>query len=159
MTEKVEDVSLALFLPLFFVSTGLRTEIGLLNTPELWSMCGIFILVAIIGKFGGAMFSARFVGESWRDSLYIGALMNTRGLMELIVLTIGYEMEILPPSIFVMLVLMTLVTTFMTTPPTMISSRCHAGLARNSQGFTGCTGKSCSMWPIRCFPEGRRNWI
>lgn len=116
MTEKVEDVSLALFLPLFFVSTGLRTEIGLLNTPKLWSMCGIFIVVAIIGKFGGAMFSARFVGESWKDSLYIGALMNTRGLMELVVLTIGYDMEILPPAIFVMLVLMTLVTTFMTTP-------------------------------------------
>jgi Kef-type K+ transport system membrane component KefB len=116
MTEKVEDVSLALFLPLFFVSTGLRTEIGLLNTPELWSMCGIFIVVAIIGKFGGAMFSARFVGESWKDSLYIGALMNTRGLMELVVLTIGYDMGILPPAIFVMLVLMTLVTTFMTTP-------------------------------------------
>jgi Kef-type K+ transport system membrane component KefB len=116
MIEKVEDVSLALFLPLFFVSTGLRTEIGLLNTPELWSMCGIFIVVAIIGKFGGAMFSARFVGESWKDSLYIGALMNTRGLMELVVLTIGYDMGILPPAIFVMLVLMTLVTTFMTTP-------------------------------------------
>lgn len=116
MTEKVEDVSLALFLPLFFASTGLRTEIGLLNTPELWAMCGIFILVAIVGKFGGAMFSARVVGESWRDSLYIGALMNTRGLMELVVLTIGYEMQILPPPIFVMLVLMTLVTTFMTTP-------------------------------------------
>lgn len=116
MTEKVEDVSLALFLPLFFVSTGLRTEIGLLNTPELWGMCGIFIFVAILGKFGGTLFSARFVGESWKDSLYIGALMNTRGLMELVVLTIGYEMEILPPSIFVMLVLMTLVTTFMTTP-------------------------------------------
>ncbi|WP_195372832.1 cation:proton antiporter [Parabacteroides leei] len=116
MTEKVEDVSLALFLPLFFVSTGLRTEIGLLNSPELWWMCGVFILVAIIGKFGGAMFSARFVGESWKDSLYIGALMNTRGLMELVVLTIGYEMKILPPSIFVMLVLMTLVTTFMTIP-------------------------------------------
>ena len=116
MTEKVEDVSLALFLPLFFVSTGLRTEIGLLNSPDLWWMCGVFILVAIIGKFGGAMFSARFVGESWKDSLYIGALMNTRGLMELVVLTIGYEMHILPPSIFVMLVLMTLVTTFMTIP-------------------------------------------
>lgn len=116
MTEKVEDVSLALFLPLFFVSTGLRTEIGLLNTPELWWMCGVFIIVAIVGKFGGAMFSARFVGESWKDSLYIGALMNTRGLMELVVLTIGYEMKILPPSIFVMLVLMTLVTTFMTIP-------------------------------------------
>ena len=116
MTEKVEDVSLALFLPLFFVSTGLRTEIGLLNNPDLWRMCGIFILVAIAGKFGGAFFSARFVGESTKDSLYIGALMNTRGLMELVVLTIGYEMKILPPPIFVMLVLMTLVTTFMTTP-------------------------------------------
>ena len=79
-------------------------------------MCGIFIVVAIIGKFGGALFSARFVGESWKDSFYIGALMNTRGLMELVVLTIGYEMKILPPSIFVMLVLMTLVTTFMTIP-------------------------------------------
>lgn len=116
MTEKVEDVSLSLLLPLFFVSTGLRTEIGLLNTPELWGMCLVFILVAIVGKFGGAMFSARFAGETWKDSLYIGALMNTRGLMELVVLTIGYEMKILPPSIFVMLVLMTLVTTFMTTP-------------------------------------------
>lgn len=116
MTEKVEDVALSLLLPLFFVSTGLRTEIGLLNTPELWGMCLIFILVAIAGKFGGALFSARIAGESWKDSLYIGALMNTRGLMELVVLTIGYEMKILPPSIFVMLVLMTLVTTFMTTP-------------------------------------------
>lgn len=116
MTEKVEDVSLSLFLPLFFVSTGLRTQIGLLNTPELWAMCGIITLVAIVGKFGGAYFSARFVGESVKHSLYIGALMNTRGLMELVVLTIGYEMNILPPPIFVMLVIMTLVTTFMTTP-------------------------------------------
>ncbi|WP_102408326.1 cation:proton antiporter [Parabacteroides bouchesdurhonensis] len=125
MTEKVEDVSLALFLPLFFVSTGLRTEIGLLNSPELWWMCGIFILVAIAGKFGGALFSARFVGESWKDSLYIGALMNTRGLMELVVLTIGYEMNILPPTIFVMLVLMTLVTTFMTTPLVSFIKFCY----------------------------------
>jgi Kef-type K+ transport system membrane component KefB len=116
MTEKVEDVSLSLFLPLFFVSTGLRTEIGLLNTPELWWTCGIIILVAIVGKFGSAYLSARFVGESIRNSLYIGALMNTRGLMELIILTIGYEMEILTPPVFVMLVIMTLVTTFMTTP-------------------------------------------
>ena len=116
MTEKVEDVSLSLLLPLFFVSTGLRTELGLLNTPELWALCCMFILVAIAGKFGGAMVSARVVGESWKNSLYIGALMNTRGLMELVVLSIGYEMKILPPSIFVMLVIMTLVTTFMTTP-------------------------------------------
>jgi Kef-type K+ transport system membrane component KefB len=116
MSEKVEGVSLSLFLPLFFVSTGLKMEIGLLNTPELWQLCGIFILVAIVGKFGGATFASRFVGESWRNSLYIGALMNTRGLMELVVLTIGYEMGILTPSIFVILVLMTLVTTVMTTP-------------------------------------------
>ncbi len=116
MTEKVEDVSLSLFLPLFFASTGLRTEIGLLNSPELWTMCVIITLVAIAGKFGGAMVSSRFVGESWKNSLYIGALMNTRGLMELVVLTIGYEMGILTPPVFVMLVLMTLVTTFMTTP-------------------------------------------
>ncbi|MDR1937895.1 MAG: cation:proton antiporter, partial [Tannerellaceae bacterium] len=116
LTEKVEDVSLVLFLPLFFVSTGLRTEIDLLNTPELWWICGAITLTAIAGKFGGAFFSARFVGESLKNSFYIGALMNTRGLMELVVLTIGYEMHILPPPVFVMLVLMTLVTTFMTAP-------------------------------------------
>ncbi|MDR1499798.1 MAG: cation:proton antiporter [Tannerellaceae bacterium] len=116
LTEKVEDVSLALFLPLFFVSTGLRTEIALLNTPEMWWMCAIITLAAIAGKFGGAFFSARFVGEGFKNSLYIGALMNTRGLMELVVLTIGYEMNIIPPPVFVMLVLMTLVTTFMTAP-------------------------------------------
>jgi len=116
MSEKVEGISLSLLLPLFFVSTGLKTEIGLLNTPELWLLCGIFIFIAILGKLGSATLTSRFVGESWKDSLYIGALMNTRGLMELIILTIGYEMHILPRTIFVMLVLMTLVTTFMTTP-------------------------------------------
>ena len=116
MSEKVEDVSLSLFLPLFFVSTGLRTEIGLLNTPELWTMCGILTLVAIVGKVGGTYVSARVVGESVKNSLFIGALMNTRGLMELVVLTIGYEMGILTPHLFTMLVLMTLVTTFMTAP-------------------------------------------
>ena len=116
MSEKVEGVSLSFFLPLFFVSTGLKTEIGLLNTPSLWLLCGLFILIAILGKFGSATLTSRFVGENWKHSLYIGALMNTRGLMELIILTIGYEMHILTPPIFVILVLMTLVTTFMTTP-------------------------------------------
>jgi len=125
MTEKVEDVSLALFLPLFFVSTGLRTEIGLLNTPESWIICGIFTLVAIFGKFGGALLAARFNGENWHDSLCIGALLNTRGLMELVILTIGYEMHILPPTIFAMLVLMTLVTTFMTTPLVSFIGYCY----------------------------------
>lgn len=114
--DKVEDVSVTLLLPLFFVFTGLRTEIGLLNTPYLWTVCVIFILVAISGKFVGGAFTAKILGETWKDSLSIGILMNTRGLMELIVLNIGYEMGIFPPSIFVMLVIMALVTTFMTTP-------------------------------------------
>lgn len=114
--DKIEDVAVTLLLPLFFVFTGLRTEIGLLNTPYLWEVCAIFIIVAISGKFVGGAFTAKILGESWKDSLSIGVLMNTRGLMELIVLNIGYEMGILPPAIFVMLVIMALVTTFMTTP-------------------------------------------
>ena len=116
MNEKVEDVSLALFLPLFFVYTGLQTEISLINGLDMWLLCGVFIIAAIIGKFGGTLVAARLSKESWKNSLYMGALMNTRGLMQLIVLSIGLEMNILPPSIFVMLVLMTLVTTLMTSP-------------------------------------------
>ena len=116
MNEKVEDVSLALFLPLFFVYTGLHTKFDLINGLEMWLLCGVFIVAAIIGKFGGTIVAARLSKESWKNSLYMGAFMNTRGLMELIVLSIGLEMKILPPAIFVMLVLMTLVTTFMTTP-------------------------------------------
>lgn len=121
--DKIEDVSVTLLLPLFFVFTGLRTEIGLLNTFYLWEICGLFILVAILGKFAGGAFTARILGETWKDSLSIGVLMNTRGLMELIVLNIGYEMGILPPPIFVMLVIMALVTTFMTTPALSIINR------------------------------------
>ena len=123
MTEKVEDVALVLFLPLFFVFTGLRTEIGALNTPHLWGVCALFVAVSIVGKLAGAAFSARFVGESWRDSLSIGVLMNTRGLMELIVLNIGYEMGILPASIYVIFVIMALFTTFMATPTLMLIDR------------------------------------
>ena len=116
MNEKIEDISLTLFLPLFFVCTGLQTHIGLIQGKEMWLLCGAFIFAAIVGKFGGTFVAARFSKESLKDSLYMGALMNTRGLMELVVLSIGLEMKILPPVIFVMLVLMTLVTTFMTTP-------------------------------------------
>lgn len=116
MMEKVEDVALVFFLPLFFAFTGLRTEIGLINSPELWFVCLLLVTVAIAGKLGGCTIAARLVGESWKDSLTIGTLMNTRGLMELVALNIGYEMGILPPSIFVILVIMALVTTFMTNP-------------------------------------------
>ncbi len=114
--EKVEDVAQVLLLPLFFVFTGLRTQIGLLNDPALWQVCGVIILLAVIGKFGGSALAARFVGQSWRDSLSIGVLMNTRGLVELIVLNIGYDLGVLSPEIFAMLVIMALLTTMMTGP-------------------------------------------
>jgi len=114
--ERIEDIALVLLLPLFFVFTGLRTEIGLLNDVHLWKITGLIILVAIIGKFVGSALAARFVKQSWKDSLTIGALMNTRGLMELVVLNIGYDLGILTPKIFAMMVIMALVTTFMTGP-------------------------------------------
>jgi Kef-type K+ transport system membrane component KefB len=114
--EKVEDVALILLLPLFFVFTGLKTEIGLLNDPYLWKVTGFIILVAVVGKFVGSALAAKFVGQNWRDSLTIGALMNTRGLMELIVLNIGLELKVLTPEVFTMMVIMALVTTFMTGP-------------------------------------------
>ncbi len=114
--EKVEDLALVLLLPLFFVFTGLRTQIGLLNDIQLWKICGIIILVAVTGKFFGSTLAAKFVGQNWRDSLAIGALMNTRGLMELVVLNIGYDLGVLSPEIFAMLVIMALLTTFMTGP-------------------------------------------
>lgn len=116
MMEKVEDIALVFFLPLFFAFTGLRTEVGLINSPQLWWLCLLLIVVAVAGKLGGCAIAARLVGENWKDSLTIGTLMNTRGLMELVALNIGYEMGVLPPSIFVILVIMALVTTFMTTP-------------------------------------------
>jgi Kef-type K+ transport system membrane component KefB len=114
--EKVEDVSLVLLLPLFFVFTGLRTQIGLLNEWSLWQVTGMIILVAVVGKFVGSALAAKFVGQGWKESLMIGALMNTRGLMELVVLNIGYDLGVLSPEIFAMMVIMALVTTAMTGP-------------------------------------------
>lgn len=114
--EKVEDVAVVLFLPLFFVFTGLRTEIGLLNDLYLWKVTGLIILVAVIGKFVGSALASKFVGQSWKNSLTIGALMNTRGLMELVVLNIGFELGVLTPEVFAMMVIMALFTTFMTGP-------------------------------------------
>lgn len=114
--EKVEDLSQVLLLPLFFVYTGLRTQIGLLNEPHLWAVFAAIVVVATIGKFTGSALAARWVGQPWKNSLILGALMNTRGLMELIVLNIGYDLGVLTPQVFAMMVLMALVTTFMTGP-------------------------------------------
>ena len=116
LIDKIEDVALVLLLPLFFVFTGLRTQVGLLNTVSLWLTCCVIILVAIVGKFGGSALAARITGEDAKDSLSIGALMNTRGLVELVVLNIGYDLHILSPQIFTMMVIMALATTFMTNP-------------------------------------------
>jgi len=114
--EKVEDVSVILLLPLFFVFTGLRTHINSINDPYLWKITGLIVLVAVVGKFVGSALAAKFVGQSWRDSLTIGALMNTRGLMELVVLNIGYDLGVLSTEVFTMMVIMALLTTFMTGP-------------------------------------------
>ena len=114
--EKVEDIAVILFLPLFFVFTGLNTNIGLLNDVYMWKVTGLIIAVAVVGKFFGSALAAKFVGQNWRDSLTIGALMNTRGLMELVVLNIGLDLGVLTPKVFTMMVIMALVTTFMTGP-------------------------------------------
>jgi Kef-type K+ transport system membrane component KefB len=116
LASKIEDVSLVILLPLFFAFTGLKTQVGLLNDAYSWLVCGLIIVVAVVGKVGGSLVAAKFTGQSWSDSVTIGALMNTRGLMELIVLDIGYELGVLSPTVFTMLVLMALVTTFMTSP-------------------------------------------
>jgi Kef-type K+ transport system membrane component KefB len=116
LVQRLEEISAILFLPLFFAFTGLRTRIGLLDSAEAWLMCLAVIAVATAGKLGGSMAAARLSGMGTLDALSLGALMNTRGLMELIVLNVGYELGILSPRIFAMMVLMALVTTFSTAP-------------------------------------------
>ncbi len=116
MVARLEEISAILFLPLFFAFTGLRTQIGLLDSAESWLLCLAVIAVATIGKLGGTMAAARLSGMGTLDAFSLGALMNTRGLMELIVLNVGYELGILSPRIFAMMVLMALVTTFSTAP-------------------------------------------
>ncbi len=115
-THKLEDLVTVLLLPAFFAFTGMRTEIGLLASAEQWLICGLIILVATVGKFGGTAVAARLTGLAWREASALGILMNTRGLMELIVLDIGYDLKIISPTLFAMMVLMALVTTLATTP-------------------------------------------
>jgi Kef-type K+ transport system membrane component KefB len=116
LRRRLETFGSVLLLPLFFAFTGLRTEIGLLDNVASWLACGALIGVAILGKLGGTMIASRITGMSWADSFALGALMNTRGLIGLIVLDVGYDLGILSPRVFSMMVLMALVTTFMTAP-------------------------------------------
>ncbi len=116
LRDRLENFSSAFLLPLFFAFTGLRTQIGLLNDWEGWMVCAGLIAVATVGKLGGTMFTARWTGMNWHDSFALGALMNTRGLVELIVLNVGYDLGIISARVFAMTVIMALVTTFMTGP-------------------------------------------
>lgn len=116
LTDKLEATAVVLLLPLFFTSTGLRTRIELVSGAEMWFYCALITVVAISGKFGGSMISSRLSGMSWREAGSLGILMNTRGLMELVILNIGLDIGVISPALFSMMVLMAIVTTFMTSP-------------------------------------------
>jgi Kef-type K+ transport system membrane component KefB len=116
LTDKLQDFVTTLLLPAFFAYTGMRTQIGLVSGPEQWLVCIVIIAVATLGKFGGTLGAARIMGLGWRDSASLGILMNTRGLMELIVLNIGLDLGVISPRLFAMMVLMAIATTMATSP-------------------------------------------
>jgi Kef-type K+ transport system membrane component KefB len=112
----MRDFVTVFFLPIFFTYTGLRTDIGAMTGRTLWLMCGLVLLTAFIGKFGGCTIAARLSGFPWREAAMTGVMMNTRALMELIVINVGYDLGVIPRSVFFMLVLMAVASTYITTP-------------------------------------------
>jgi Kef-type K+ transport system membrane component KefB len=116
LTQKLEAIVVVLLLPIYFALTGLRSSIFLISGAAMWLYCAAIIALAVIGKLGGSMLSARVNGMSWRESAAVGILMNTRGLVELVILNIGLDLGILSPSLFSIMVLMALFTTVMATP-------------------------------------------
>jgi Kef-type K+ transport system membrane component KefB len=114
--KKLETATLTLLLPVFFVVVGLATRVDLLDSAYLWAITALVVVTAIAGKWGGSMVAARLTGESWRDAAAIGVLMNTRGLTELVILSVGLELGVISPTVFTIMVLMALVTTLMATP-------------------------------------------
>lgn len=116
VSEKIEDFTTVFFLPIYFAYTGLRTEITLVTGPAMWLACLLLIAIAVAGKLGGSAVAARWVGLSWREAGALGALVNTRGLMELIILNVGFDLGLITPPVFAMMVLMAVVTTMMTAP-------------------------------------------
>jgi Kef-type K+ transport system membrane component KefB len=132
---RFEDVMVVLLLPLFFAFTGLRTQIGLIDGAGAWLTCGVVIAVAVAGKLGGSMIAARASSMSWGDAGVLGVLLNTRGLMELVILNVGLDIGVLSRELFAMMVLMALATTFMTTPivarlmPSRLQERSPGGVA------------------------------
>ncbi len=140
LAVRLENVSAAFLLPLFFAFTGLRTQIDLLNTPQSWLVAAGVVAVAVSGKVVGSMVPARLTGMDWRQAFQLGALMNTRGLVELIALNIGYDLGILPPRIFSILVLMALATTFMTGPLLDLANRRFPGPGGEGGGAAPAKG-------------------
>jgi Kef-type K+ transport system membrane component KefB len=114
--DRFETFTVTLLLPLFFAFTGLRTNIGLVKGSQMWIYCGLIIFVAVAGKLGGSTLAAWLSGMPIREAAGLGTLMNTRGLIELVILDIGLDIKIISPALFSMMVIMALVTTFMTTP-------------------------------------------
>jgi Kef-type K+ transport system membrane component KefB len=124
--ERCEDLVGVLLLPVFFALTGMRTQIGLARGIRDWLVCIVIIAVALLGKFGGTIVAARWTGSDWREAASLGVLMNTRGLMELIVLNVGLDLGVLSPVLFTMFVLMAVVTTLATTPILHVFAESHA---------------------------------
>ena len=116
IAARFDLVATTLLLPIFFAYTGLRTEIGLVSGAQMWFYCGLLLTLAVVGKLVGSAVAARVSGLPWREATALGVLMNTRGLMELVVLNLGLDLGIISPALFSMLVVMALVTTCMTTP-------------------------------------------
>jgi Kef-type K+ transport system membrane component KefB len=123
LSYKLNDLVVVLFLPAFFAYTGMRTQIGLVQGATQWFICGAILAAACVGKFGGSFVAARMTGLGVRDSAALGVLMNTRGLMELIVLNLGLDLHILSPTLFTMLVIMAIVTTLATAPALQLITR------------------------------------
>jgi Kef-type K+ transport system membrane component KefB len=116
LLDRFETVTVTLLLPLFFAFTGLRTNIALVKGPEMWLYCALIVLVATAGKLGGSMLASWLTGMPAREAAGLGTLMNTRGLMELVILNIGLDIKVISPALFSMMVIMALITTFMTSP-------------------------------------------
>jgi Kef-type K+ transport system membrane component KefB len=116
LPRRFEDIVTIVLLPAFFALTGMRTQIGLIAGRENWLWCGAIVVVATAGKFGGSALAANLAGMNWKEASALGILMNTRGLMELIVLNIGLDLGVLSPRLFAMMVIMALATTISTTP-------------------------------------------
>jgi hypothetical protein len=157
VTRRVEDFVVIVLLPLFFVVTGLRVQVGLLDRPELWLLTLALLAVAIAGKWVGALGAARFTGFPPRESAAIAALMNTRGLTELIVLNIGLELGVVTPALFTALVLVALVTTFMTGPVLRLIDPAGRLAVRPEDELAAATGAPAPERAILVAPQDGRH--